>query len=209
MAFAPPAQGGHEQQGERDLRRCQHAVSRTPGTGLAQGQGRDQRADSAADAPRSVQPVHVPGAVVPGHEPVEGGVDRAATQAGDHRRQQHQPPTRRQRIERQRGAGQQAAGDQNLPGAETLEQPGGGQAGERHSRGGQQDRLPGGVERQGEVATDSGPDRAQDGVGQAQADEGDVDDRQEPPRHRLCMTDGTRARHRTTEDTRRPGCPGR
>ena len=182
-ADPPQGQADHKDGGEGDLEQGDAAVAHVPPGPGGQGQPHDIGPHGRPQPPHAVQPAHVAAGVVQGHVVVQRRVHAARPQAvGDC--PQAQPPEGPAGGEaEQGGGGQPHAGGGDPPGAQPFGEPVALQAGHHRAHGDDDGDRPGPGGGHAQVGVHHRPGRAQQGIGQAQADEGEVDDGQKQVYH--------------------------
>ncbi len=148
-----------------------------------QAEAHDIRADGDAHAPKAVQPVHVPGGVVERHVVVQRGIHRSRPQAIRHRPQAQHPETPRKAEAQQRHRREKHAEGGHLsrpkPVGQTVRQ----QAGHHRAAGDDTRDDPRKRQRDTHLRIDLRPRSTQQRIRQTQADERQVNDRQQQGRH--------------------------
>ena len=133
-------------------------------------------ADDRADAPEAVQPTHVARGIVHGDIVVQRRVDRARAEAVGHGPHAEQREFCRAGKAEQRRRGQKHAGRRDLTRAEPLYHALGQQAGQDRTAGDNHGDDADRGKRYTEYLLHRRPARAEQGVRQPEADEGEIND---------------------------------
>ena len=136
----------------------------------------DEGADDRPHPRKAVQPVHVPRLVVEGDIVVQRGVDRPRAQpVGDAEEEEHPEPIRKGEPEHRR-RGEEHADHGDVPRTELFRQLFGQQAGNDGTARYDHRDDPHIGDGHAQVRVHGWPARTDEGVGQAEADEGDIDE---------------------------------
>lgn len=182
----PPQREAHEEdEGEDRLGDADDEVRARPAQAGGDGVAHDERADGGPDAPEAVQPVHVARRVVQGDVVVEGGIHRARAESVGDRPEAEHPELPRSGEAEQGGGGHRDADGGDQARAEAAGEALGREA--RQDRAARDDHGDDAGEADGDVQTllHDRPPGAEERVGQAEADEGDVDDGEQEGVHNV------------------------
>ena len=167
-----------------DLEQGDVPVTAVPAQPAGKRRAHHHRADGGAHAPHTVQPAHVAALVMQGNVVVQGCIHAARTQTvGDSPQTEHPEPTGDRETEQRRSGHAHTEGGHSAraqrPGEPVTVQAG--NDGAQRDDHGQDARV---GEGDAQLGVHGGPCRPQQGIRQAKADKGQVNDRQQKLCHR-------------------------
>ena len=173
----PFGQAHKQNKGEHNLQNGDIAVARVPALPGGDGPAHNMGAHRGTYAPHAVQPAHVAAGVVQGHIVIQTGVHAARAQTVGHGQQAQLPvgPAEGKAPQRHRGKPHAEGGD--LSRAEAAGHALAHQAGDHGAGGDDHGDQPRTGQGDIQLRVHAGPGGAQKGVGQAQADKSQVDQR--------------------------------
>ena len=172
----PQRQAEDQDSGQHHLHQGDVPVAHLPALPAGQGVADQVGPHQGAHAPHAVQPAHVPAGIVDRHIVVQGRVHTAGAQAIGHRPQAQHPEGRGRGKSKQGRRRQSHTAGRHPAGAQGPGQAVAAQAGDDGPRRNDHRDHPCKRDRHPQLPIDGRPGRTQQRVGQAQTDEGQIDD---------------------------------